>query len=105
VTAPAPASALYYEWVDGISGLAGLEEVSVRALLSVFRHLTGSREIRVERTHSSATLRAVGSRFSVEGAARRTLDAVAVWTTFDVTVPTPFDGSVHVSPRVLENDR
>jgi hypothetical protein len=94
-----PAGELGYDWVDSASELPQIEEVSLRALLSVFRFITGASQICIESSISGATFRAVAARFSLGATGKRTLEAIALWTTLDLTLPVPFDGAIHVSPK------
>jgi hypothetical protein len=89
-----------YDWVDSASELPDFEEISLRALLSVFRVITGASQIHAESSMSGATFHAVVPRFPLEGTGKRTLEAVALWTNLDVTLPVPYDGAIHVRPRV-----
>jgi Restriction endonuclease len=99
VVASVPVDKSCYEWADSGPALAKFEEVSARAVLSVFRYLTAASSVQVETHASGATFRAVAPRFPVAGAARRTLEVVTLWTTLDITIPADPNETIHVSPR------
>ncbi len=73
-----------YRWLNWTSPSAGWDEVGIRALLAMVRHLTGSKSIKADTDGKQLTLILEDARFMIAGAAERILKEIATWADVEI---------------------
>ncbi|MBY3345377.1 restriction endonuclease [Rhizobium laguerreae] len=86
-----------YEWLSWSGSLAGWDDIGIRALLTMVRHLTGSKSIKADSTGKHLTLLLTDARFVIAGTGDRTFGELATWA--DVEIEEVSKNLVKISRR------